>query len=252
MAQVSLTADAPSEMLLRHEATGITMMETGYKRSVGVVFDADARPSIGERGVIVVGVYALFFLGYGVVNRWIPMTGCRDLSTSLDRALPFVPEMILPFVMAYPMLGLPALLLSHKRDLQRAGLAMSGLIVLSLVLFVAFPVWVPRPDHLGDSLSARWVAAIYRSDRPVCGFPSLHGSATVLATLLLWRARVRHAWVYALAAVGVALSTLFVKQHVLADVAGGAGLAWLVHVGATALLPARALAPSIVDQPSEP
>ncbi len=226
------------------------MTETGHKSGV-VGLDAQVRPSVAERGATAAGVYALFFLGYGLVNRWIPLQGCRDLSTSLDRALPFVPDMVLPFVLAYPMLGLPALLLSCRRDLQRAALAMSALIVISLVLFVVVPVWVPRPEHLGDSFSARWVAEIYRSDRPVCGFPSLHVSATVLATLLLWRARVRFAWIYALAAVSVALSTLFVKQHVLADVAGGAALAWLVHVGAMALLPARVLAPSIVERAPE-
>lgn len=217
------------------------MMETDHKSCAAVGSDADARPSLAERGAVATVVYVLFFVGYGLVNRWIPLAACRDLSTSLDRALPFVPEMVLPFVVAYPMLGLPALLLSRRRDLRRAAWAMSTLIVLSLVLFVVFPVSVPRPERLGDSVWARWVALIYRSDRPVCGFPSLHVSATVLATLLLRQARVPRAWLYAVASVCVALSTLLVKQHVLADVAGGAVLAWLVHTGATALVPVSRL-----------
>jgi membrane-associated phospholipid phosphatase len=200
---------------------------------------ASSCPRVAERLCFAAGIYAVFFVGYNLVNRLVPMAACRDLTSSWDRLVPFVPGFVWPFLLAYPLIGLPALLLPTRRDLHRAAVGMTLLIVLSLVLFVTFPVVVPRPTRLGSSFSAWLVDRFYALDRPVCGFPSLHVSTAVFSTLTLWRARVPGAWVYALASASVALSTLFVKQHVLADVLGGMAAAYLVHRLMLALLPER-------------
>jgi membrane-associated phospholipid phosphatase len=57
-------------------------------------------------------------------------------------------------------------------------------------------------------------------------FPSLHVALSSTAVLVLWRAWGRVPWGMIAWALLVSLSTLFVHQHHLADIAGGMALAW--------------------------
>ena len=185
-------------------------------------------PRLHERLLSAVGVYGVFFGAYGFVNQHLPLTHCRDLGTSLDRLVPFVPAFIWPFNLTYPLLLLPALLLHTRRAMARACLAMACLVLFSCAIFTLWPVCVPRPAFVPHTFSEHCVAWVYANDRPVCGFPSLHVSATLLTTLILRRAGSRVAPAFLVSWVVIALSTLFVKQHVLMDVLGGAILALLV------------------------
>lgn len=187
-----------------------------------------AAPSPWERGLWAAFVYALFFLGYGLINRAIPLHACWDLTTAWDRATPFVPAFVWPFYLAYPLIGLPALALPSRESLRRAALAFAVLFGASFLLFVLFPVTVPRPTVVSQDLASRLVARLYAADRPVCGFPSLHVSAAVLANAALFRTRRVAGWLFLPVTVATSAATLFVKQHVWLDVAGGLGLALAV------------------------
>ena len=57
-------------------------------------------------------------------------------------------------------------------------------------------------------------------------FPSLHVALSTTAVLVLWRAWGRVPWGMIGWAAAISLSTLFVHQHHLADIAGGVLLAW--------------------------
>lgn len=57
-------------------------------------------------------------------------------------------------------------------------------------------------------------------------FPSLHVALSSTAVLVLWRAWGSVPWGMVAWAAAVSLSTLFVHQHHLADIAGGVMLAW--------------------------
>ena len=188
-------------------------------------------PTRLERLAYAVAIYGAFFLFYGACNRLIPTSWCWDLTTALDRAIPFVPAFVFPFYLTYGLILLPALVLRDRASLIRSALAFVVLIVVSCLLFVAFPVRVPRPVHIPDSLAGNLLALIYASDRPVCGFPSLHVSTAVLATAVLFREDKRWGWVFTPLAVATSVATLFVRQHVLADVIGGVVLALVVDAG---------------------
>jgi membrane-associated phospholipid phosphatase len=182
-----------------------------------------------ERGAWILAVYALFFVVYGLTNRLVPVESCVDLSLAIDRATPFVPELIFPFWLAYLVIPSPALMLSTRAELARAGLAFGALIIVSGVVFFLVPVTVPRPAAIPDTVAGSLVARVYASDRPVCGFPSLHVSASLVAAFIGYRAR---AWVGVLL-IGVgavtAVSTLAIKQHGVIDVVGGAILAIVLY-----------------------
>lgn len=185
-------------------------------------------PSLIERLLYALGVYAFFFLAYGFANRNIPLSRCRDLSIALDYAIPFIPGFIFFFCFSYILLLIPALLIKDKTMLQRAAIAFFLLIGISVLIFFLFPVFVPRPGFTVDSLATKLVAFVYRTDRPVCGFPSLHMSTAVLATAILFRRSRAVGWVFLPFALLTSMSILYVKQHVVLDFLGGIILALVV------------------------
>jgi membrane-associated phospholipid phosphatase len=184
-----------------------------------------APPRLWQRLAYLAAVYALFVGCYGFVNARVSLAGARDLSLPLDRATPFVADAIYPFGLVYVLLVVPAFLLRSRALLARTTLGFAVQIVVSCALFVALPVAVPRPPRLPPSLAGRLVAALYRADRPVCGFPSLHVSCSLLAALALRHERPQLWLAFLGAALATTLSVLLVKQHVLLDVVGGAALA---------------------------
>lgn len=189
---------------------------------------SDGSPRLWQRVLWVVGAYTLFFVCYGAANRLIPVEACLDLTLPVDRATPFVPELVYPFWAAYVLIPCPALLVATRSELARAGIAFVVLILISAVLFVLIPVTVPRPTAVPDTVAGALVALIYASDRPVCGFPSLHVSASLLAALITLRIRPRVGLVLLAAWALTAASTLCIKQHVVLDVAGGTALGLVV------------------------
>jgi hypothetical protein len=193
-----------------------------------VTIGGDPGPGIGARLGTIVFLYTFFFLSYGLCNRLIPLSRCHDLATPLDARIPFVPAFVFPFWLTYLSILLPALVIRDRALFTRSAGALVVLIFSSCLLFLLFPVHVPRPETIPDSLAGRMVGLVYRLDRPVCAFPSLHVSASVLATAILFRRRRLWGRLFLPVAALSAVSTLFIKQHVLADLAGGVTLALLV------------------------
>ena len=189
-------------------------------------------PTLLERLLYAILVYGFFFFAYGFANKNIPVSICRDLSIAFDYTTPFVPEFIYFFCFSYVLMLVPALLINDRVMLRRAAIAFFLLIGISTVIFFLFPVYVPRPDFTVDSLVKKLVALVYRGDRPVCCFPSLHVSTAFLGSAILFRRSTAVGWLFFPLAFLTALSVLYVKQHVIADFLGGFALAlfldWVV------------------------
>lgn len=185
-----------------------------------------------ERSAFGAGICVLFLLCYGIPNRLISLSACRDLTTSMDAGIPFVPEFVYLFYLAYLLVFMPVILVRERSLFIRSAVAFAILFVLSFILFMTVPVLVPRPVYIPDSFAGSLVKNIYSSDRPVCGFPSLHVSASLLAATIISQEYRRIGFLsFALFSLTSA-AVLFIKQHVLLDVLGGILIAlavgWLV------------------------
>lgn len=110
-------------------------------------------------------------------------------------------------------------------------------LALSYTFFILAQTTTPRPPIDDHDLFTRIVLFIYHADKPYNSFPSIH----VLISFVLFRACTRfniQAPIFTASvrgfAVMIILSTLFIKQHTLLDVAGGIVfgdlLFWLVDI----------------------
>lgn len=99
---------------------------------------------------------------------------------------------------------------------------------ICFVSFVLFPTMMVRPEITGNSISDWIIKLTYQYDEANNLFPSIHCFASWLCWIGVRRNRFIPKWyqmVSLMIAVSVCVSTLTVKQHVIADVPAGILLA---------------------------
>jgi membrane-associated phospholipid phosphatase len=163
---------------------------------------------------------------YSLQNHAKPVV--HVLSTQLDRATPFVPFFSVFYFIWYPFIFISLFLILQKKSsaYYQTLVAICIGILLANAIFLVFPTFVPRPQ-LGEGWNF-FVPITYRLDEPYNGFPSIHVLTCYLIlqgsrvlTTSSRRAVVVIAWL-------IILSTLFIKQHVIADAAAGIALGEIV------------------------
>jgi hypothetical protein len=185
---------------------------------------------------------ALFVGGYFGLGWAVEPARARALATPLDSMIPFLPRTIFTYLLVFPVSLLPLFVVRSRRLFRRVILAYAIAIVVSLAIFVAWPVTSVglRADSaaLDPTRFTDWcVSVVYRLDPPVNLFPSLHLSIAALTAAAAWKAR-RLYGVAALAGlVAIAVSICTVKQHFVLDGLGGLALAAMI--GAAVIRPFR-------------
>jgi membrane-associated phospholipid phosphatase len=203
-------------------------------------------------GSVVLMLVLFYFLlntvGYDWTGQlYAPGTGFHldVLTGGLDDAIPFVPQTVIFYVyLFYPMVILTMLYFTFVE--YRGGYALGWSLVainaFALAIYVVFPVstywW--RQELLARPITGNFwatqVYAMFGNDTSFNCFPSLHAAVSTICFYTWYRyARVRPgrvAWALVIFSLGVAagviLSTLFIKQHYIADEVSGMVLAWAV------------------------
>lgn len=189
-----------------------------------------------RRAAEALALFALIMGTYQAVGRLQPsFTTLPWWATAWDEAIPFVPHAVWIYLGFY--FGTFVITVMHLRAAAAFRAAVTGFLVnacLAVPLFLLWPAAYPRPTvdpALGLSETA--VVLLQRHDPATNTFPSLHVANSILCATALRRAG-SPAWRgSAVLAACVAGSVLLVKQHWLADVAGGivcAAIAtWVLH-----------------------
>ncbi len=169
--------------------------------------------------------YGLFTATYLAMNELSVGRAAHTLFLPGEERLPFLPVFEYLYVLSY---FIPVLLFVTIRDYAsfRRMLRATGVTLLvAYTTYLLFPVYFERP-YLEVSSFHTWLLSLEYMDKPYNHFPSLHVALSWLAVFgsqVSGRSRVG----LSLLAVGISVSTIFVKQHYLADVLYGFALAWI-------------------------
>jgi membrane-associated phospholipid phosphatase len=167
----------------------------------------------------VIASFGLYHLLNGARGR------VHVLMTSADRAIPFVPMFSVPYVLYLPFLFVTVLYGILVTPQWKAVAAAALLLqIISSAIYAVWQTHVPRPD-VGPGTFENLTRFVYRHDRPYNCFPSLHVAHS--AACFFWMASFFPALALPLGglALAIILSTMFIKQHAIVDVAGGLALA---------------------------
>ncbi len=158
---------------------------------------------------------------YSQINRRDPGR-YSVLTTRLDERIPFVPAFSVPYLIYIPYLffivGYGILFSRYYAQIAASTLAVQ---LAAAAVYHIHQTHVPRPQVNGRDPFSRLTAFIYSFDRPYCAYPSLHVAYSLLCCY--WASLLFPALTAAFVVLTVFIiaSTLFLKQHVIADVVSG-------------------------------
>ncbi len=119
-------------------------------------------------------------------------------------------------------------LIRQQEHIRRTVFAYLMVWLLAYVCFLVYPTVAPRPASVtGEGFAVWGLRFLYSADPPYNCFPSLHVAHAFVSALTCYRLHREVGIAAVICAVLVAVSTLFTKQHYVADVIAGVFLAFL-------------------------
>ncbi len=187
----------------------------------------------------------LVFIMYEWTGQLYPEgTGYR-LDFLGDNLIPFVPEMAIFYVfLFFPMVILTLIYFAFIEDEKGYAFGWSIVIInaIATVVYILFPVstywW--RQELLANRIKGNFFAdtmySIYEYDTSFNCLPSMHASMSAICFFVWYqyykaKPNLKTKIIVIIAfiiALGVVLSTLFVKQHYIVDEIAGVSLAYIV------------------------
>ncbi|MCI8466515.1 MAG: phosphatase PAP2 family protein [Lachnospiraceae bacterium] len=157
-----------------------------------------------------------------------------DLTTPLDRMIPFRPEWVSIYFICYLFWIANYLLIAglEKERLYRFVTADILSRFICGIFFVLLPTTNVRPEIIGNGIWEEIMRWLYAIDAPTNLFPSIHCLTSWFCYLGVRKETRIPRWyqIFSLIfTILICLSTQFTKQHYLVDIIGGIGLAQLCY-----------------------
>jgi len=168
-------------------------------------------------------VYGLLWLPYiafyQVVNRFPVFEPVELPMTALDRAVPFVPELLPLYVSYIPFYWWTVSRSEDDEAATRIFVATHFQLLVSSIVWIVFPVVMPREVFYSAEVYG-WADSFWRwFHAPNNCLPSLHAANGLLFIRFNWRRPMRR--LHTSVALAIVASTVLVKQHYVVDVAAG-------------------------------
>lgn len=201
-----------------------------------MVVEILTRPYPLTTRVVVPAVTLMALVPCYLVIAWVTRGQLLHMpELALDRMIPVQPVWSVIYISYLLCPFLPVLVLRQEEQIRRTFLAWLLVWLVGYACFLIYPTTLPRPADgvIGEGFFAWFLRGIYEADPPRNCFPSLHVATPFVAALSIWRVHRGVGLVAGLWASLIALSTLFTKQHYVADVIAGiflAGVAYAVFL----------------------
>lgn len=167
--------------------------------------------------IIIFGVSMIYDVVATIsVSLHTPVT----LATPLDLAIPLVPPVIIIYwYVFYSFIFFSYFYFAFVHREYRNAMVLAYVLVnlVAYLIYLVFPVIGPERVVTGTDFFSIQIQSLYTHDVQVNCFPSLHGSTSLLTAYALWRAKKEYGYISWPIAIAVMVSTLFVRQHWIAD-----------------------------------
>ncbi|MCR5178098.1 MAG: phosphatase PAP2 family protein [Lachnospiraceae bacterium] len=177
--------------------------------------------------------------------RWFTLLETHEqrdfviMHSRLDDVIPFIPVFVIPYFawFFYVIITIAFLmLLPGAEDYYKALIFMCTGMTLYLLFSTFVPTMQPlRPSVIpGDSVFTHMIASLYGTDTPTNVFPSIHVYNSIACAIALYKTKAldRHRGIRAagtVLSVLIVLSTMFIKQHSIIDVAGAFIMSYVMY-----------------------
>ncbi|HKI06644.1 MAG TPA: phosphatase PAP2 family protein [Thermoanaerobaculia bacterium] len=168
----------------------------------------------------------IFFSVYGGASLLAKLRGARpDFHFSWELKLPFVPSLAIVYLTVPLLLLLTPFILRTWKSFTPFFLTLTVETLIGGLFFLLLPMTQAYPERVVSGFGSTLFHLADRLNLDYNEFPSLHIAFAVTAAVVFGR---RCGWagrsLFCLWVVGVAVSTLFLHEHHILDLAGGAVL----------------------------
>jgi len=176
-----------------------------------------------------------YIILYFLLQSALAMNTNHNLTTDLDKLIPFVPEFIWIYHSMIPIFILTTVILIEKKPVFFTAIAsIIFASIIMLLFYTFFPAFYPRDVHTEASISGFLVEVTRSIDGSNNTFPSGHVTFAWLLVFFIGLSSFaqKYKWiqfVYIIWALLISVSTLVLKQHFVVDVFSGATLAILCY-----------------------
>lgn len=146
--------------------------------------------------------------------------------SSFDRTVPFLPIFVIPYLGLFPFVALAFLVLLFSPLGVAFYIAIVFASFTAALFWYFFPTGIRRPRHIGKGELRHLLKVVYQRDHSTNEFPSSHVYLSLISAYFLALAFPFFAIFIWLAGICIAVSTVFVRQHELVDIAGG--IVWAI------------------------
>lgn len=153
----------------------------------------------------------------------------------IDTKIPFVPAFFIPYCIWFLMIFIIPYYLYCKDKDKFIKYTMAYILcsMIGNIVFISYPSTVARPTVTGNDIFSLLAKFIYWIDTPTNCFPSLHCAISMLFILYVCESKNTNIITkisVCIISILIMLSTLFTKQHVVADFISGDILALIVYL----------------------
>ncbi|MEG2351370.1 MAG: phosphatase PAP2 family protein [Bacilli bacterium] len=190
---------------------------------------------LNYKPILITTILIIIQSGFYFFSKLVQSTPTM-LSSTLDDKIPFINSFIYPYIIWYLMLFIvPYVVYKYnKNNFYKYCLAYIICVIVSNIIFIVFPTTIIRAEHLGNGVTNLLVKLIYYLDTPALNcLPSLHCIICFLFIYCSINFKLPKAFkiITTFLSIIIIISTLFIKQHVIYDVAAAfiiSLISWLI------------------------
>ena len=164
-----------------------------------------------------------FVIPYTLINNFSLGREGYHLLLPIDSLIPFVPFFVSFYMLTFAyLIVVPYILIKDEKQFAALSLSFISTMLIGYITFLLFPVkTILRPENIASGFWNSLVKMSYIADAPgFNNFPSLHVALSLLVSLIIYNHDKKQLWVWIMF-IGIALSTMFIKQHYFIDVIAG-------------------------------
>lgn len=164
--------------------------------------------------------------------------GGYNIHSKLDNLIPFVPIFVIPYFSWFLFIAGTGLifLIKSKQDLRKTFLSVNLCMAIAMLVYLIFPNYQSlRPAAYASDIFSQWVKLLQLKDSSSEVCPSLHVAVCIslytgITHSICFRDRSIIKSLAFILTILIILSTVFIKQHSMVDVAFGLLLGVVVYL----------------------
>jgi hypothetical protein len=168
--------------------------------------------------IAIISLFWFSFFGYFIIAILIETTSCPDWIVNIDRYIPFIWWMIIPYYSYYILLILPPFIIKNEEKIK---LLTRALIETAIFCYVIYIIWPISSSNVLEAINPNPLTFLHRfitfEFLHQNALPSMHVSITFIIGLAITKHQIKYKNLMFTMITAIFLATFLIKQHYLVD-----------------------------------